>query len=104
MGRGATLHGTFSIPSHYKYVFIVTIIIILYLLLLLLLLFKMLSNLILNFSIRLDISPYRELLDDSRWNALIEEFRLDNFRLYQLGPQSVLAVALQAGLSAMKTP
>ncbi|EFX63056.1 hypothetical protein DAPPUDRAFT_229938 [Daphnia pulex] len=50
------------------------------------------------------VSPYKELLDASRWNALIEKFRQDYFRLYQLAPLSVLAVALQAGLSAMKTP
>ncbi|XP_046438766.1 E3 ubiquitin-protein transferase MAEA-like [Daphnia pulex] len=50
------------------------------------------------------VSPYKELLDTSRWNALTEEFRQDYFRLYQLAPLSVLAVALQAGLSAMKTP
>ena len=50
------------------------------------------------------VSPYKELLDSNRWTALIEEFRQDNFRLYQLAPLSVLAVALQAGLSAMKTP
>jgi len=47
---------------------------------------------------------YKELYDENRWTALIEEFRQDNFRLYQLAPLSVLAVALQAGLSAMKTP
>ena len=51
-----------------------------------------------------ELSPYKELLATSRWNALIEEFRQDYFRLYQLAPLSVLAVALQAGLSAMKTP
>lgn len=51
-----------------------------------------------------DVSPYKELLDSNRWTALIEDFRQDYFRLYQLAPLSVLAVALQAGLSAMKTP
>jgi len=51
-----------------------------------------------------NVAPYKELLDESRWSALIEEFRQDYFRLYQLAPLSVLAVALQAGLSAMKTP
>ncbi|EFX69777.1 hypothetical protein DAPPUDRAFT_257996 [Daphnia pulex] len=50
------------------------------------------------------VSPYKELLDASRWNASIEKFRQDYFRLYQLAPLSVLAVALQAGLSTMKTP
>jgi hypothetical protein len=50
------------------------------------------------------LSPYKELLDDSRWNQLIEQFRNENYRLFQLSSQSVFTVALQAGLSALKTP
>ena len=51
-----------------------------------------------------ELSPYKELLDGSRWERLIEQFRQDNYRLFQLASQSVFTVALQAGLSALKTP
>jgi macrophage erythroblast attacher len=51
-----------------------------------------------------ELSPYKELLDESRWERLIEQFRQDNYRLFQLASQSVFTVALQAGLSALKTP
>ncbi|EDO31713.1 predicted protein [Nematostella vectensis] len=49
-------------------------------------------------------SPYKELLEQSRWTHLIEQFRRENFQLHQLNEQSVLSVTLQAGLSALKTP
>jgi macrophage erythroblast attacher len=51
-----------------------------------------------------ELSPYLELLDGSRWERLIEQFRQDNCRLLQLASQSVFTIALQAGLSALKTP
>ncbi|XP_049778430.1 E3 ubiquitin-protein transferase MAEA [Schistocerca cancellata] len=50
------------------------------------------------------LSPYKELLDESRWERLVEQFRQENYRLFQLASQSVFTVALQAGLSALKTP
>ena len=50
-----------------------------------------------------EVEPYREMLRDDRWRFLIEQFRTENYRLYQLSNQSVFAVALQAGLSALKT-
>lgn len=50
------------------------------------------------------LQPYRDLLDQSRWQALIHQFRCENYRLHQLSSVSVLSVALQAGLSALKTP
>lgn len=50
------------------------------------------------------IEPYRTLFDPERWNDLILNFRLENYRLFQLGNQSVLNVVVQAGLSALKTP
>ena len=43
------------------------------------------------------------MLREDRWQNLIEQFRTENFRLYQLSNQSVFAVSLQAGLSALKT-
>lgn len=50
------------------------------------------------------ISPYKEMFDVARWQRLIEQFRQENYKLYQLSTQSVFTVALQAGLSALKTP
>jgi len=50
------------------------------------------------------IHPYREMYDDHKWVELVEQFRAENYRLYQLSNQSVFTVALQAGLSALKTP
>ncbi|PFX25471.1 macrophage erythroblast attacher-like [Stylophora pistillata] len=49
-------------------------------------------------------SPYRELFDLERWAQLVMQFRRENFQLHQLNDQSALAVTLQAGLSALKTP
>ena len=48
--------------------------------------------------------PVQELFDPQRWNDLVQQFRNENFQLYQLSSQSVLSVTLQAGLSALKTP
>lgn len=39
--------------------------------------------------------PYNSLFDPQRWNDLICKFRLENFRLFQLTPQSVLGVTVQ---------
>ncbi|XP_020284510.1 macrophage erythroblast attacher [Pseudomyrmex gracilis] len=50
------------------------------------------------------LSPYKDLLDENRWDKLIETFRHENYRLFQLASQSVFTVTLQAGLSALKTP
>ncbi|XP_047495167.1 E3 ubiquitin-protein transferase MAEA-like [Penaeus chinensis] len=51
-----------------------------------------------------DVSPYKELLSDVRWDQLIEQFRAENLKLYQLSSQSAFSVVLQSGLSALKTP
>ncbi len=40
---------------------------------------------------------------EAQWHTLIQDFRNENYRLYQLSSQSVFTVALQAGLSCMKT-
>lgn len=50
------------------------------------------------------LEPYKTLFDPNRWQALILNFRNENYRLFQLAAQSVLAVTVQAGLSALKTP
>eukprot|EP00095_Tigriopus_kingsejongensis_P006994 snap_masked-scaffold430_size173499-processed-gene-0.6 protein:Tk06994 transcript:snap_masked-scaffold430_size173499-processed-gene-0.6-mRNA-1 annotation:"erythroblast macrophage protein emp" len=49
------------------------------------------------------IQPYADMFRESRWQALIEQFRAENYRLFQLSNQSVFSVALQAGLSSLKT-
>ncbi|XP_066253287.1 E3 ubiquitin-protein transferase MAEA [Euwallacea similis] len=56
------------------------------------------------FSVEVTIAPYAALFDISRWDDLIEQFRQENYRLFQLSSQSVFTVTLQAGLSALKTP
>lgn len=48
--------------------------------------------------------PFRSLLDSSRWQTLIDNFRQDNYNLFHLNSVSVFSVVLQAGLSALKTP
>lgn len=48
--------------------------------------------------------PSQDLLDPARWKMLIQQFRYDNYRLHQLGNNSVFTITLQAGLSAIKTP
>ncbi|CAH1155978.1 unnamed protein product [Phaedon cochleariae] len=59
---------------------------------------------LLAFSVNTVIVPYKNLFDEKRWDTLIEQFRQENYRLFQLASQSVFTVALQAGLSALKTP
>ena len=59
---------------------------------------------LLAFSSSTQIQPYKDLLDKSRWQSLIEQFRLENFRLHQLSAQCTFTVALQSGLAALKTP
>ncbi|KAJ8920173.1 hypothetical protein NQ315_011834 [Exocentrus adspersus] len=59
---------------------------------------------LLAFPVNTVIAPYKALFDETRWDTLIEQFRQENYRLYQLASQSVFTVALQAGLSALKTP
>ncbi|KAF2901307.1 hypothetical protein ILUMI_04885 [Ignelater luminosus] len=59
---------------------------------------------LLAFPVTTEIPSYKVLFDENRWDTLIEEFRHENYRLFQLASQSVFTVALQAGLSALKTP
>lgn len=50
------------------------------------------------------IDRYNSLFDMNRWKRLIEQFRLENFKLYQLSNASIFSITLQAGLSSLKTP
>ncbi|XP_071529525.1 E3 ubiquitin-protein transferase MAEA [Panulirus ornatus] len=56
------------------------------------------------FPVTTDVSPYKELLSDVRWDQLTEQFRAENLKLYQLSSQSAFSVVVQSGLSALKTP
>lgn len=51
-----------------------------------------------------DAAMYQDLLNENRWNQLIDLFRQDNFKIHQLPEQSCFTAILQAGLSAIKTP
>lgn len=51
-----------------------------------------------------EVQPYKDLFDEGRWQNLVQQFRQENYRLLQLPAQTVFSVALQAGLSALKTP
>ncbi|KAF7490451.1 E3 ubiquitin-protein transferase MAEA [Sarcoptes scabiei] len=50
------------------------------------------------------IERYKSLFDLNRWNILIQQFRSENFKLYQLSNASIFSITLQAGLSSLKTP
>jgi macrophage erythroblast attacher len=51
-----------------------------------------------------DASTYQELLNENRWEQLIDLFKQENYKIHQLPEQSSFTAILQAGLSAMKTP
>lgn len=59
---------------------------------------------LLAFPINTELEPYKTMLDIKRWEDLLVNFRLENYRLFQIPTQSVLSVAVQTGLSALKTP
>merc|ERR1712106_1123460 len=48
---------------------------------------------LLAFPLSTAIQPYKDLLDNSRWQSLIQQFRQENFRLHQLSSQSMFTVA-----------
>ena len=50
------------------------------------------------------IKRYQKFFSLTRWAGLVDQFRQENFALYQLSQRSVLSVTLQAGLSALKRP
>ena len=47
---------------------------------------------------------FQELLDGHRWQQIVDQFREENYKLYQLNNTPVLTVSLEAGLAAMKAP
>lgn len=48
--------------------------------------------------------PYIQRYSADRWRDLVDEFRSNSFALHSLPAQPALALVLQAGLSALKTP
>jgi hypothetical protein len=47
---------------------------------------------------------YKDLLEDSRWEQLCELFHSELLHVYSLSTDSLLAIYLRAGLTALKTP
>ncbi|KAH7639064.1 macrophage erythroblast attacher-like protein [Dermatophagoides farinae] len=59
---------------------------------------------LLAFQSTIHVEPYKSLFDLNRWQQLIQQFRQENFKLYQLTNASIFSITLQAGLSSLKTP
>ncbi|CAG4970780.1 unnamed protein product [Colias eurytheme] len=51
-----------------------------------------------------EVEPYRRLLADSRWTALVAQFRWEHARLLHPARLPALPVTLQLGLAALNTP
>lgn len=51
-----------------------------------------------------EMEPCKKYMDPKRWEQLVLDFRHENYRLFQLSNTSVFSAAIQAGLSALKTP
>lgn len=49
---------------------------------------------LLAFPLNTDLEPYRAMLSIKRWDDLLVNFRLENYRLFQIPTQSVLSVAV----------
>lgn len=52
------------------------------------------SMALLAFPLNTDLEPYRTMFDIKRWDDLLVNFRLENYRLFQIPTQSVLSVAV----------
>ncbi|MCL4143221.1 UNVERIFIED_CONTAM: hypothetical protein GTU68_010606, partial [Idotea baltica] len=59
---------------------------------------------LLAFPVDTQVAPYKDLFCEERWNRLVDQFRRENLNLFQIAAPSAFSVALQAGLSALKTP
>lgn len=49
---------------------------------------------LLAFPLNTDLEPYRTMFDIKRWDDLLVNFRLENYRLFQIPTQSVISVAV----------
>jgi len=59
---------------------------------------------LLAFGTKTKLEHYHEVVDENRWLRLVELFREENARVFQLSELSVFGVCLQTGISALKTP
>lgn len=59
---------------------------------------------LLGYSADADNEYCKKYMDPRRWDQLVLDFRHENYRLFQLSNTSVFSAAVQAGLSALKTP
>lgn len=59
---------------------------------------------LLAFDEKTSLEKYKEMFSSDRWKSLVDQFREENFRLFQLNNQSVFSACLQCGMSSMKTP
>ena len=46
---------------------------------------------------------YQDYFDETRWNDLIEMFKLENYSIFSMTSESQLNIALKAGLSSLKS-
>ncbi|WWC89360.1 uncharacterized protein L201_004282 [Kwoniella dendrophila CBS 6074] len=59
---------------------------------------------LLTFGEKTDVNSYKKLYDPSRWAIVRDQFRSTFLTLYSLPSQSVLSLALSAGLSSLRLP
>ncbi|KAL3142832.1 hypothetical protein ABBQ38_003125 [Trebouxia sp. C0009 RCD-2024] len=59
---------------------------------------------ILAFKADTQCSPYKHLFQEEQWESLVQLFHQELYRLNNITPQSVLAIHLQASISALKPP
>ncbi|KIR33741.1 macrophage erythroblast attacher isoform 1 [Cryptococcus deuterogattii MMRL2647] len=59
---------------------------------------------LLAFGEKTGVAPYRKLYDQSRWEAVRDQFRETFLDLYAQPSQSLLALALSAGLASLRLP
>ncbi|OXH42203.1 macrophage erythroblast attacher isoform 1 [Cryptococcus neoformans] len=59
---------------------------------------------LLAFGEKTGVTPYRKLYDQSRWEAVRDQFRETFLDLYAQPSQSLLALALSAGLASLRLP
>jgi macrophage erythroblast attacher len=52
------------------------------------------SMALLAFPLDTELEPYHSMFDIKRWDELLVNYRLENFRLFQIPTQSVLSVAV----------
>uniref|UniRef100_A0A914DQ16 E3 ubiquitin-protein transferase MAEA n=1 Tax=Acrobeloides nanus TaxID=290746 RepID=A0A914DQ16_9BILA len=59
---------------------------------------------LIGFGIDAQFEVYKRLVSEERWAYLVERFRMEHARIFQLSSQSAFSACLQAGITAHKTP